>query len=63
MENISLTTLSWSGRMKVCGCEAEEGGSENEFGRGNPTHYSAGPSDLKHCQVCSVLKGDKTEEK
>ena len=29
---------------------------------GNSTHYSAGPSDLKHCQVSTVLKGDKTGE-
>lgn len=29
---------------------------------GDSTHYSAGPSDLKHCQASSVLKEDKTGE-
>lgn len=61
--------FSLSGSMRKCEGEEREREEEKmkERGRavdsireGNSTHYSAGPSDLKHCQACSVLKEDKT---
>ncbi len=40
----------------------ERGRVADRIKEGDSTQYSAGPSDLKHCQASSVLKEDKTGE-